>query len=274
MPGIFVEDVSIRGGGLRGHRVTLRSAPGRRATIRGRFYVAPSANYITVENLKLDGRNGGDFASPIVNGDHSVWRNLDVTNYRAGAGICFHLGSPSDGTASATVIENNRIHDCGISNNHNQAIYLNTARDTIIRDNYFYDNGDRAIQLYPNADNTLIVHNVIDGNGEGVIFSGDDGYTSNNNTVRWNIISNSRVRWNVESWYPSGNPIGSNNVVSDNCLWPGNRDGSYNRDGGIQSPRVGFTALRNRIVDPGYVNRAAKDFRLKRTSRCSKMHPH
>jgi parallel beta-helix repeat protein len=263
MPGIFVEDVSIRGGGLRGHRVTLRSAPGRRATIRGRFYVAPSANYITVENLKLDGRNGGDFASPIVNGDHSVWRNLDVTNYRAGAGICFHLGSPSDGTASATVIENNRIHDCGISNNHNQAIYLNTARDTIIRDNYFYDNGDRAIQLYPNADNTLIVHNVIDGTGEGVIFSGDDGYASN-----------SRVRWNVESWYPSGNPIGSNNVVSDNCLWPGNRDGSYNRGGGIQSPRVGFTALRNRIVDPGYVNRAAKDFRLKRTSRCSKMHPH
>jgi Right handed beta helix region len=280
MPGIFVEDVTIRRGGRQGHRLTLRSAPDRRATIRGRFYIADSANYVTVENLKLDGRNGDDLPSPTVNGDHSIWRNLDVTNHRAGAddsggggGICFHLGSTSYGIATGTVIENDRIHDCGISDNHNQAIYANTARDTIIRDNYFYDNGDRAVQLYPDADHTLVEHNVIDGNGEGVIFSGDDGYASSKNTVRWNIISNSRVRWNVESYYPSGNPIGSNNVVSNNCLWPGNRDGFYNRSGGIQSPRTGFTALRNRIVDPGYVNREAKDFRLKRTSRCSKMHP-
>jgi parallel beta-helix repeat protein len=278
LPGVFVEDVTIRRGGVRNHRITVRSAPGPRATVRGRFYIADSANYVTVENLKLDGRNEAFLPSPTVNGDYSVWRNLDVTNYHAGTGdvgggICFHLGSTSYGTAYGTVIENDRIHDCGISDNHNHGIYANTARDTIIRNNYFYDNGDRAIQLYPNADNTLIEHNVIDGNGEGIIFSGDEGYASENNTVRWNIISNSRDRWNVESYYPDGNPIGSGNVVTDNCVWPSNQDRFYNSRGGIQSPGTGFTALSNRVADPRYVDRLAKNFRLKRTSPCSRMHP-
>ena len=42
----------------------------------------------------------------------------------------------------------------------------------MIRDNWIYDNADRGVQLYPDADGTVVTGNVIDGNGEGVIFGG------------------------------------------------------------------------------------------------------
>ena len=45
--------------------------------------------------------------------------------------------------------------------------------DTIVRDNWIYDNTDRGIQLYPDADGSTITGNVIDSNGEGIVFAGE-----------------------------------------------------------------------------------------------------
>ena len=59
------------------------------------------------------------------------------------------------------------------STNKDHGIYVTNAKDTVIRDNWIYDNVDRGIQLYPDAQHTRITGNVIDGNGEGVVFSGD-----------------------------------------------------------------------------------------------------
>ena len=73
------------------------------------------------------------------------------------------------------VIEGNRIHDCGElpAANHDHGIYVGNAAGRSIRDNWIYDNADRGIQLYPDADRTAITGNVIDGNGQGVIFGGE-----------------------------------------------------------------------------------------------------
>ena len=119
----------------------------------------------------------------------------------------------------------------------------------MITNNFIYDNADRGIQLYPDAQGSTIANNVIDGNGEGIIFSGDSGLASSNNVVRRNVISNSRVRYNVESWWPNGNPVGTGNLASDNCLWNGTQ--------GNVADQVGFTASNNVVANPGYSDRSA-----------------
>ena len=83
------------------------------------------------------------------------------------------------------MIERNRIHDCGAlpSTNKDHGIYVSEARGTVIRDNWIYDNADRGVQLYPDADGTPITGNVIDSNGEGIVFAGTGAEVSSNNLV-------------------------------------------------------------------------------------------
>jgi Right handed beta helix region len=134
----------------------------------------------------------------------------------------------------------------------------------VIRGNWIYDNADRGIQLYPDAQNTTITGNVIDGNGQGIIFSGEGGLASSNNLVEGNVIANSRLRNNVESWYPRGNPIGQNNVVRNNCV----KGGAYDEgDGGI-GDQVGFKVTTTMRSRPAFSDRSDKDFRLVAGSTC------
>ena len=68
-------------------------------------------------------------------------------------------------------------------------------------------------------------------------------------------------RYNVESWWPTGAPVGTGNVASDNCLWNGTQ--------GNVADQVGFTASNNRIVNPGYADRSAGNFALPSGSACA-----
>jgi hypothetical protein len=106
---------------------------------------------------------------------------------------------------------------------------------------------------------------VIDGNPIGLNFSGDESGASSGNVVTRNVISNSTGYWNVQSYFPG--PVGSGNVVARNCLHGGNPDPDYNENGGI-SEGPGFTAVENLIATPDYVNRNAKNFRLRKHSPC------
>jgi nitrous oxidase accessory protein NosD len=256
--GSFREDVTIRSSGI-----TLASDPGRgRATLRGRLFVVDSANGVTVRGLLLDGRPARSaeeqLPSPTINGDRARFVDNEVTN--ANTGICFVLGS-EDGTARATVIERNRIHHCGRlpPTNHDHGIYVALARDTVIRDNVIYSNADRGVQFYPDADRTVVEHNVIDGNGTGVLFSGDGGGASSANVVRGNVITNSTVRYDVTAFWEQ--LVGTGNVVEQNCLWGGKL--------GEAEDIEGFALRANLVVDPRYVDRAAGDFRLADGSPCA-----
>jgi parallel beta-helix repeat protein len=261
--GLYVENVTLTRGGRPGNPITLTSAPRARATIRGKFVIADGADDIVVTNLNIDGRNTvGATATPIVNGDRSMWLGNDVTSHHTM--ICFVIGSAHGrGVAHGTVIARNRIHNCGRlpATNHDHGIYVEAAVGTVIRDNYIYGNADRGVQLYPNSQNTVVSHNVIDGNGEGVIFSGDGGYASSGNSVVANIISNSTIRANVESSWSGGGPVGVGNVVARNCLWNG-------RGGNIDASAGGFVAHGNIEADPLYVGRFSGDFRLRKHSPC------
>jgi parallel beta-helix repeat protein len=268
--GTYLEDVTVSKPGTADARVTLTSYPGERAKVIGRFWVSRTGDYSTISNLDLNGTpkrgtNDADDPSPTLNADNITFTGNDVTNDNSA--ICFLLGN-AWGAVHNTLIQGNRIHNCGDlpAENHAHGIYVEESTDARILNNLIYDNADRGVQLYPNAEGTLVRGNVIDGNGEGIIFSGDGGQTSNNNTVDDNIISNSNQRNNVESWYPDGNPIGRGNVVRNNCIGGGVRDQGR---GGISS-QWGFTVENNNVIgkNPRFVNRAGKDFRLQADSPC------
>jgi parallel beta-helix repeat protein len=244
--------------------ITLTRFGDEKATVKGRFWIARGADDVTVERLYLDGSNSGVLPSPTVNANGATFRRNDVTNNHHS--ICFALGHPEWGRANGTLIELNRIHDCGRlpATNHDHGIYVTGASNTVIRGNWIYDNADRGIQLYPDAQRTTITGNVIDGNGQGIIFSGEGGVASSDNLVEGNVIANSRLRNNVESWYPPGNPVGRNNVVRNNCI----RGGAYDEgNGGIGAQR-GFKVSGTLRAGPAYVSRRSDDLRVQADSAC------
>ena len=259
--GTFSGSISVRVPNL-----TLTSYPGERATLVGYFAVAFQGSGDTVKNLNIDGRPA--VATPQISADNVTFSGNDVTNHNTA--ICFTVGGAGYRPRN-TVIENNNIHDCGRlpAQNGDHGIYIDDATGTIVRGNWIHNNADRGVQMYPNGDNSLVTGNIIDSNGEGVIFAGAGGQTSDNNVVKHNIITNSQVRQNVESYWGSG-PVGVGDVVTNNCI-KGAADPYYatQNGSGILSPRVGFTVRSNLIADPRYVNRAAGDYRLQRNSPCA-----
>ncbi|HEY7267384.1 MAG TPA: right-handed parallel beta-helix repeat-containing protein [Solirubrobacterales bacterium] len=240
--------------------ITLTGYPGERATLAGRLRV--TAPRVTVERLTLDGRNARDLPSPTINADRVVFRHDDVSS--RDSSICFILGSLEE--VRHPVIKRNRIHDCGQPGGiPDHGIYMQDVRGARIVRNTIYDNAERGIKVGPDSRGARIRRNVIDGNPIGLNFSGDASSASSGNVVTRNVISNSTAYWNVQSYWPG--PVGRGNVVARNCVHGGNPDSHYDEDGGI-SGGPGFSAMDNLNASPAYVNRNAKNFRLRPGSEC------
>lgn len=100
------------------------------------------------------------------------------------------------------------------------------------------------------------LRNVIDANGEGVIFGGEGRLASRSNSVRNNVIANSVERFNVESSWTRR--VGDQNSVRGNCLWSP-RTGYYGGSpphSGVQRPRIGFTVSGSTVAAPEFLDRA------------------
>jgi hypothetical protein len=265
--GTYSGNVKLTRGGAAGAPVTLTSYPGERATVAGKMWITEGADFVTVSSLDLDGRNAGGLPSPAVNGDDVTFTSNDVTNHHSG--ICFDLGATTYGRAYRTTIADNRIHDCGSlpQTNRDHGIYVEHATAARIVDNLIYDNADRGVQLYPDAQSSYIARNVIDGNGEGVLVAGgaeDYGpQASSDNVVEHNLITNSTTRNNVE-WHWGAGIVGERNVVRQNCIFGGAN--AANNQG--LAPEQGYSAHDNLLADPGYLNRGGKDFGLRGDSPC------
>jgi parallel beta helix pectate lyase-like protein len=261
------DGVDIRRGGRVGAPITLRNYPGEKATVTGRFWVVRTAPYVVVEGLYLNGKNETDHPSPTINASDVTFRRNDVTNDHTA--ICFLIGSTGEwGRGDRAVIEDNRVHDCGVlpARGLNHGVYVEASTGSRVVGNWFYDNSDYAVHLYPDADATLVRGNVIDGNGRGITISGDGGEASDSNRIEGNVITNSKDRFNVEAWWPQGNPTPANNLVAGNCLKAGPVDWEHN--GGVETSR-GFSVRDNTIaLDPGFGNRARHDLRLRQGSEC------
>lgn len=264
--GTYSGSVSITRGGTAKRRLTIMSAPGSRATIRGRVEIDNPANYVTVANVTITG-SAVDEQTFQVYGDFAVLRGSDITNdHRTGS--CIQLGSRRYGTAIHPVVVRDRIHGCGATE-FEHGIYADSSRNGLITRNYIYDVPGWGVHLYKDADHTLVKNNVIDGSGEsGVIFGGDETSeigcaSSDNNLVTRNIIS-FNAKYGIDHYW--GCKVGTGNVVSHNCLWH-NGKGSYDPD------REGVAERANRVANPRYVDHAKHDFRLRRSTGCAGMGP-
>ncbi len=241
---------------------TLRSYPGERATIAAFLEVRPDAARAKVTQLRFDGTNVSNSTAVKLQANNTVFSDNEVT--KGGKGICVQAGSYYPGRD--IIIERNRIHNCGPADSKfDHQLYLGQTRNAVVRWNILTNNpGGWGVHLYTDADNTLIEHNIIDGNRGGVIFAGEGGKHSDNNTVRNNAITNNGPRWNIEgSW--SGGPQGTGNTATNNCVYTTGPDAPA----GIANNN-GFTTTNNTVLNTTpYINRTTGDYRFKPGHPCT-----
>lgn len=252
----------ISHGGRRNARLQIRSLPGVVATLIGRVWIRPGSNYVTIQGVRIAGAHPvpctvttcPNMPTVAVNGDSATLADDEITNDHST--ICLAIGSAQFGTAHATLIESDAIHGCGRlpATNSEHGIYIADAVRAVIRDSYVYDNADRGIQLYPHARSSLVEGNVIDRNGEGILIGGADGSPSAGSLIEHNLITNSRLGGNVESFFPAQAPPAGDNRVVENCLFGGRVSPAQ---GGLVGEGTGFSADRNVIADPHYRARSA-----------------
>jgi hypothetical protein len=242
-------------------RVTLRSFPGERAKLKGVIYVPKGSDGVTIADLDIDGRQTIRTQSSVSVGmqimavDVTVAGN-DITNP---AKSCMILGSNgSYGQARNVSIRGNVFHECGSADNGqlDHSIYMENVDGGEITGNIFWGTAAWAVHLYPNARDVRVTRNVMDDNGGGVIVAGEGNLASSGNVIERNIITNSDDRPVRVSW---GGIVGSGNVARANCV-----DSSA---GGVRE-LPGLAAESNVVASPGYLDRAARDYRLAPDSPC------
>jgi hypothetical protein len=249
---------------LRRPRTTLRNAPGARATVDGAIQIERRARGASVAGLRLTSHSRTFFTPVKVEAsDARVVRNVIFGSVNS---ICVQVGG-SEAAPQRVVIEENLIGRCSREGKLDHQIYLAETRDTVVRWNILTGNaGGWGVHLYPNADRTLVEHNVIDGDYGGVVFAGDGEETADGNVVRNNAITFSTRRGNLEgSW--SGGPEGSGNVAYNNCLFsrgPGAPAGL--------SRTAGFAARGNTVLRGSpYRSRSRRDYRFRQDSPCRRL---
>jgi Right handed beta helix region len=243
----------------------LRSYPGELATITAFMEVRPDAVGAHIHHLRFDATHHDNDVGIKLQADRTQFTDNELT--KGGNGICLLAGSYHP--AAGVIIERNRIYDCGpASSKYAHQIYLQSTRGAVVRWNILTGNaGGWGVHLYSDADDSLIAHNIIDGNHGGVIFAGTDGDTSDRNVVRFNAITYSQQRWNLEgSW--SDEPAGTGNRALRNCVYSNGEDAPS----GIEEDDEGFAASAN-LISPGspYVGRGRGDYRLDPDSRCARL---
>lgn len=295
----FVEPISTfivsEAGGQPGSPARIRTADptGPAAIVKAAMWLKGSVHDLGFERIRFtDSPGNGDKGTMlVVDGDRIAFRETEMTWRR---GIClsaghrdgYTAGDPA-GTVAAggLVIERSRIHDCGNdpeiveslrddSQSGVHGLYLVNAPDARIHDNYVYDNVSRGIQLWPDVDGSLVDHNVFDGNGSNINVgsSAPYGHFSEANRFEDNIVSNAILRsvydppWgpgdteSIVGYFPAdGNTRG--NAFVGNCV--------YQADPALAYGGYGYTRIGDVFGDPGYVNRAAGDFRLQGGSSCA-----
>ena len=289
-PDLPYGDLTIIGeGGTREEPIVIRSEPGGRAAYRGQIWIKGSAHDLIFHRIDFLGtKNIPKGTHLIVDGDRIIFRRNDITSPE---GICIDVGDiDAYDDERAPVRSNrfrlvrNRIHDCGSTASVTSAdsgvhgVYLVNTKEASIVDNFIFDNRNRGLQLWPNADATTVRHNTFDANGSNVNIGScwqpfcSRSRFSEDNLIADNVITFSKLLSNTEQDVPPGDThqvLGNfpndgrsrGNAVKRNCLY--HPDETKNFGG------YGYSRNGNRVRRPRYVDRATDDLRLTPSSPCA-----
>ena len=151
--GVYAGNLTITAGGRSGAPVTLTADAGATATICGYVEVKDSANYVTLQGLRIDGSCSTQNTIQIW-GDFVTVANSDITNKRVGKS-CVFIGHHTYGLAYNTVIDHNRIHDCSLGT------WLDwQTQGTRVSRNLFYGNS-RDLFIEVSHGPHLVEHNIL-----------------------------------------------------------------------------------------------------------------
>jgi hypothetical protein len=249
--------------GRPGRLITLKAFPGARVTLHDGVVAIPhGSDFVTLSSLRID-TAGSDQPGIQVMGAYDRLIYDNVTNDNT-LGSCIILGSDTGyGQASHTLILGSVVHQCGYdpANSHeDHGVYVDNSVDATITNNVIWGVPyGWGVQLYPHSVGTTVVRNIINQNGQGVIFAGNGDWTSSGNTVAYNVISGASKGYDIQSWW--GGSVGTDNLAQYNCLFNhGRRE--------IQRPTRGFAASHNVVAPPHYSNAAEHDYALRSHSRC------
>jgi hypothetical protein len=273
--------------GAEGAPVTITSTdPSAPATINTRIATTSGADWLTFSHLNIssDVLGGNEDPSPTINSAHTSWTYDDISG--GDLNICILPSQPTEyGAAEYTLIEHDRVHDCGrsvtaaeeaaqgenddmfegrLNGYHAHGIY-DEGFHTTIRNNYFYDNSSKGI-LLRGGSYAVVEHNVVDHNGSGILF-GDNG--PNHDVVAWNIVSNSTSPCGRETHWCDDFGVWS--YCQGNCLANSfvNNDVFGNENGNI-APSYDLCSCievsHNIEADPLYVNASAHEYTLQARS--------
>jgi hypothetical protein len=244
---------------LRSPGATLRGIGSPRPLVLDPIWIEPSAVGARVSDLRLTSLDR-IYTVPLK---VQASRARIVGNRIFGSSneSCVLVGSQN--RVSGVTIERNVVRGCGRSGKFDHLLYIEDARRTRIRWNLLIANdGGWAVHLYPNADDSLVEHNVIDGNFGGVVIAGYGDATSSGNLIRANAITYSAPRRNVEASWEGR--FGSGNFVTANCLFSQSTDGPS----GI-GEHWGFSVGSNAVIGGSpYIDRAEGDYRFHSRSPC------
>jgi parallel beta-helix repeat protein len=206
----------------------IKAYPGERVELRGAIF--SSSSHWIIEGLFIDSSYSVSGPAPggRINTDQGInWRggtnirvdSVEIINRRPNlnpdlAGTCVYFGG---NRPTNIVLENSAIHQCGQlpRSNHEHCIYMSTVSGMTVRNNWVYDCADRSIQLNPDADNSLVIGNLVDSDSQaGINLDG----SANNDVVRNNVVDTP----NGKTIYTGTSYTGSGNSVIDNCVWDTN----------------------------------------------------
>jgi hypothetical protein len=269
--------------GAEGAPVTITSTdPADPATINTRVTTTRGADWLTFTHLILqsDVLSQTEDPSPTINSRHTSWTYDDISG--GDTNICVLPSQPTSyGAAEYTLIEHDRIHDCGrpvtaaeqaaqgesgnlyegrLNGWHAHGVY-DEGLHTTIRNSYFYDNSSKGI-LLRGGSYAVVEHNIVDHNGSGVLF-GDNG--PNHDVVAWNLITNSTSPCGKETGWCDD--FGVWTFCEESCSADSfvNNDVFGNQNGNL-APSYDLCScieVRDNVeIDPLYVNAAAHEYTL------------
>ncbi len=280
-------------GSLGAPKVLRPTTPGSRVTMIATtgFAISTTAHDLVFRDIDLrTTQTSGNMLQ--VNGDRITLEGLDLTYPN---NICLGVGVQANPAEDFT-LRDSAIHGCGRAYGDPRGgedrygglhgVYLAYLRDgadvdgysAIIEHNLVYDNNNRGVQLYPDADDVLIQFNLLYGNGSNLNLGGDNNaLVSQRNLVTNNILAESVLPslaqdpmnpglytgWLGDAHEVLGRPSSTaGNHVDGNCI--SNSAHPQNLYDG-----VGFTHVNNiENQDPLFTDPGANDFVLRPGSPC------